>query len=307
MKIGMLLHMDRGVDSVLAEARAADSQGYDTVWLFDHLSNPFGADGPDGPHEPFTLMTAVGAVTSNVRLAWAMLNLSFRHPAVLAKMLATLDHITHGRVICAVGSGWFKREYEAYGIPLIDDHDDRAAYGREAIRAMRELWTHPAPEVIDFNGKFIQLKQISFNPAPYTKPHPPIWFGGDSDASLQTVKELADGWVMLTSGNPQRLAEVQAMPDWPKRPMELMKNARIHVGETRQAALDEVAAIIAKGGRNIPATVEEYVAREVVGTPDECAAKLREIESWGITTVRVDCMDAAHQERIARLVIPRVG
>jgi alkanesulfonate monooxygenase SsuD/methylene tetrahydromethanopterin reductase-like flavin-dependent oxidoreductase (luciferase family) len=102
MKIGMLLHPERGVESVLEEARAADEQGFDSVWLFDHLLDIRGSQGPDGPLDSLILMTAIGAVTRRMRLAWAMLNPSFDYPAVLAKRLATLDQITHGRVICTL-------------------------------------------------------------------------------------------------------------------------------------------------------------------------------------------------------------
>src|SRR5438045_601172 len=140
MQFGLLLHPERGIDAVFEEARLADQQGYDSIWLFDHLMGFRGDHTPDGPLDSFTLMTALGAVTSRVRLAWAMLNLSFRKPAVLAKMLATLDLITHGRVICSVGSGWFKEEYEAYDIPLVDDHDERVEFAPDAVRPMRELW-----------------------------------------------------------------------------------------------------------------------------------------------------------------------
>ncbi len=242
MKVGLLLHPERGIDAVLEEARAADAQGFSTVWLFDHLANPSGDDGPDGPFDSFTLMTAVGAVTLRVRLAWAMLNLSFRRPAVLAKMLATLDHISKGRVICSVGSGWFKREYEAYDVPLVDDHDERVEYAREVVRFLKEAWTHPAPASIDFEGQFVHVKELAFNPAPYTKPHPPIWIGGDSEVTLTSVKELADGWVMLTSGTKDRLAEVTSAPDWPERPMELVRNVRVHVAPTAEEALAEATA-----------------------------------------------------------------
>src|SRR5689334_3522323 len=96
MKFGIQLHQERGADAVLEEARLADAQGFDSVWLFDHLM-AFRAGGPHvalEPLETFTLMSAVGAVTHHVRLAFAMLNLSFRHPPVLAKMLTTLDQIT---------------------------------------------------------------------------------------------------------------------------------------------------------------------------------------------------------------------
>src|SRR5579884_1545745 len=141
MKLGLLLHPDSGADAVLEEARRADRQGFDSVWLFDHMMDWRGRHGSHAPLDSFTMMTAVGAVTSRVRLAWAMLNPSFRTPALLAKMLATLDQVTHGRVICTLGAGWFKDEYEAYRLPFIEDHDERIAQAREAILLMKELWS----------------------------------------------------------------------------------------------------------------------------------------------------------------------
>ena len=153
MQLGMLLHPERGMDAVLEEARVADQQGFDSVWVSDHLMDTRGQDGPDGPFDSFTLMTAVGAVTSRTRLAWAMLNPSFHFPAVLAKRLSTLDHITHGRVICTLGAVWFKAEYRAYNVPLVDDHDERIEHEREVIRLLKELWTHPAPAQSDVRRK----------------------------------------------------------------------------------------------------------------------------------------------------------
>src|SRR5205823_5620387 len=184
MKVGLTLHPERGLDALFEEARQADRQGYDSIWLGDHLMSPSGETSPDGPLDMFTLGTALGAWTMRVRIAWAMPNLGFRPPTVLAKMLATLDHTTHGRVIATVGSGWFKEEYEAYGIPLIDDHDERVEYAREVVMLLRELWTHPAPERVTFEGKHVRVRDLPFSPAPFQRPHPPIWFGGDSDATI---------------------------------------------------------------------------------------------------------------------------
>jgi alkanesulfonate monooxygenase SsuD/methylene tetrahydromethanopterin reductase-like flavin-dependent oxidoreductase (luciferase family) len=308
MKFGLLLHPERGVDSVIEEAKAADRQGFDSIWLFDHLEEFRGEPGPDLPHDSFTLMTALGAVTTRTRLAWAMLNLSFRKPAVLAKMLATLDQITHGRVICSAGAGWFKHEYEAYDLPFQEEHDDRLAYAREALLLMRELWTHPAPERVNFSGSFLTVRDLAFNPAPYQRPHPPIWFGGDSAASLALVKELADGWVMLRT-TPESLSQALDAPDWPGRDMTLVRNGRIVVGSTQVEALETVARTIeaSAGSTGMPATVDEFVARFIVGTVEECLAQIAEIEKTGINYLRLAFEDAAQQEMVAREVLPRVA
>ncbi|HSC25715.1 MAG TPA: LLM class flavin-dependent oxidoreductase, partial [Vicinamibacterales bacterium] len=223
MRLGLLLHPERGLDAVYDEARAADRQGYDSIWLGDHLMNTQGRHTADGPLDAFTLMTAIATQTTRVRLAWSMLNVSFRYPAMLAKVLATLDHISRGRVIATLGSGSYPPEYEAYNIPVIMDHDARVAYAREVILLLQELWTHPAPARVSFAGKHVRTCELPFSPAPYQKPHPPIWIGGESDATVQMVKDLADGWVMLTRGGPDRLAQVLASPDWPARAITIVR------------------------------------------------------------------------------------
>ncbi|HEY3059503.1 MAG TPA: LLM class flavin-dependent oxidoreductase [Chloroflexota bacterium] len=285
MKFGVLLHQERGADAVLREARLADEQGFDSVWLFDHLmSIRSPADhGPGEPLETFTLLTAVGAVTHHVRLAFAMLNLSFRHPPVLAKMLATLDQITHGRVICSIGAGWFEEECAAYDIPFVADHDERIAREREIAMLFKALWTHPAPERTTFHGRYVRVTELPFNPAPYQTPHPPIWVGGDSVATQQLAKELADGWVTLRAATPETLQQVRAAPDWPQRDFTIVRNANIMVGETVSA-----------------------LPNAIVGTPQECAEQVRDIESWGVNYLRVGFDTLERQTAFANTVLPLV-
>jgi alkanesulfonate monooxygenase SsuD/methylene tetrahydromethanopterin reductase-like flavin-dependent oxidoreductase (luciferase family) len=305
MKVGMLLHPERGVDAVLEEARSADQQGFDSVWVFDHLMDFRGRHGPDGPMDSFVLMTAVGAVTRRTRLAWAMLNPSFDYPAVLAKRLATLDHITHGRVICTLGAGWFKDEYLAYNIPLLEDHDERIAQEREVILLLKELWTHPAPEKVTFDGKYVRCVDLQFNPAPFQQPHPPIWVGGDSPATLGLVKEQADGWVMLSSGNPETLGRVLGESDWPSRPMTLVRNAWIIAAETESVALQQATEVFNSGG--VRGTLDDFLQNNAIGTPQQCLERLREIESWGINYVRAAFASAEQQAAVARLVLPMLS
>jgi FMNH2-dependent dimethyl sulfone monooxygenase len=301
----MLLHPERGVDAVLEEACNADRQGFDSVWLSDHLMDIRGSQGPDGPLDSFTLMTAIGAITRRTRLAWAMLNPSFHYPSVLAKRLATLDHVTHGRVICTLGAGWFKQEYHAYGIPLLDDHDERIAQEREVIQLLKELWTHPAPRKVTFEGKYVQCHELQFNPAPVQQPHPPIWVGGDSPATVNLVKELADGWVMLTSGNAETLGTVLAAPDWPRRPMALVRNAWVFVAETEAAAVTQATEEFTNGrsGR-IRGSLEDFLQNNAVGTPEQCLRRLSEMESWGINYIRINFAGPSQQEAAARLLLP---
>ena len=309
MKFGLQLHQERGGDAVLDEARLADEQGFDSVWLFDHLM-AFRAGAEHHNHEPletFTLMTAVGAVTRQVRLAFATLNLSFRHPPVLAKMLATLDQITHGRVICSIGAGWFEEECRAYGIPFVADHDERVGREREIALLFKQLWTHPAPELTTFEGQYVQVHGLPFNPAPYQRPHPPIWVGGDSDSTVALVKELADGWVMLRSGTPEILGRVRSAPDWPTRPMTLARNATIYAYADRDVAVAAATRVFESGAAGPAPTLEAYLQNAILGTPEECLARIEEMEAWGINYLRLTFPSLNHQTQFAESLLPLVA
>jgi len=312
MKVGTLLHPERGVDFVFEEARQADNQGYDSIWLGDHLMSGRGSwrgpDGPTGPLDAFTMMSAIGAITQHTRLAWSMLNVSFRYPSMLAKVLATLDVITKGRVICTLGSGSFPGEYEAYNIPLPEDHDARVGYTREVVMLLKELWSNPAPKTTTFNGKYVQVKDLPFNPAPYQKPSIPIWIGGESEPTLQIVKDLADGWVTLTrSSNTQSergdasdpLLKITTAPDWPKRDMTVVRQVRLFVAETKeQAWADARQSLGEKAGQQ---------SHEIIGTPEECLEQIDQQAQVGVNYLRVTFDDLAQQERVARLLLPRLN
>lgn len=307
MKIGLMLHPHRGVESVFREAQEADAQGYDSVWVGDHLTYPKAEARPNGPLDSLTLMTAIGAITSRVRLAWGVLNPTFRRPLVTAKMLASLDHITKGRVICAVGAGSNAAEHYAYDMPWLADHGQRTAYGREVVRLWKQVWTHPAPEVINFDGDFIHAKGLTFNPQPYQRPHPPIWIGGESDSTVESVRELADGWILLTGGGYDRIAQVTKSPDWPKRPMDVIKNIRIHVAPTRDEAIADARLSFEHGGLYVPSTFEEFLATSAVGTPEECVQVIENLRGYGVTYLRSEFRDAAHQAQVAKLLLPLVA
>jgi dimethylsulfone monooxygenase len=312
MKIGLQLHPDRGVDAVIAEAVRADQQGYDAVWLSDHIMNTRGEHRPDGPLDLFTLAVAIGAVTSRTRLAWGTLNVTMRPPALFAKMLTSLDQITHGRVIATLGSGWNRAEYDAYNLPWIEDHDERVEAGRETIRLFKQLWSSPAPQTTTFEGKYVQVRDLPFNPEPYQKPHMPIWIGGESEATLQTVRELGDGWMMLSSGGkPEVLRSVLSHPEWPQRPMTLVKGGRIVVSETRDGAITEASKeyerLQSTAPQFAPPTLDEFLEREIVGTPDECLARLQALEDLGVNYLRLNFTSDASQDRVAALILPRLG
>jgi alkanesulfonate monooxygenase SsuD/methylene tetrahydromethanopterin reductase-like flavin-dependent oxidoreductase (luciferase family) len=166
------------------------------AWLFDHLMPIFG--DPDGPtYEGWTLLSALAARTSRLGVGLLVTSNRFRPPAVLAKIAATVDAVSGGRLVFGIGAGsrpdlpMARREYEAHGLPY---HDFTHSVGAlaEACTVIRRLWTEPRP--FDFDGEFVHLTGAYGNPKPVQRPHPPILIGGRSGPTLRVAAEHADLW-----------------------------------------------------------------------------------------------------------------
>ncbi|GAA4984579.1 LLM class flavin-dependent oxidoreductase [Actinopolymorpha pittospori] len=166
------------------------------AWLFDHLM-PIAGD-PNGPiYEGWTLLSALAAQTSRLRLGLLVTSNRFRPPAMLAKIATTVDIVSAGRLDFGIGVGsrpshpLARREYEAHGLPF---HDSAHAVGSlaEACTVIRRLWTEAEP--FDFHDTHLDLTGAFGNPKPVQRPHPPIIIGGRSSATLRVVAEHADMW-----------------------------------------------------------------------------------------------------------------
>jgi alkanesulfonate monooxygenase SsuD/methylene tetrahydromethanopterin reductase-like flavin-dependent oxidoreductase (luciferase family) len=166
------------------------------AWLFDHLM-PIAGD-PNGPaFEGWTLLSALAAQTQRLRLGLLVTSNRFRPPAMLAKIAATVDVVSGGRLEFGIGAGSrpghpiARREYLAHGLPY---YDFAWSIGNlaEACTVIRRLWTEDEP--FDFDGSYIQLTGAFCNPKPIQRPHPPIVIGGRSAATLRIVAEHADVW-----------------------------------------------------------------------------------------------------------------
>lgn len=178
-------------------ALAAEERSFDSVWMFDHFFNR-GADGSiEGMHEAWTTLSAVGAVTSRVQLGTLVLCAGFRSPGLLAKMAASLDEVSGGRVILGVGAGWHDPEYEAFGYP-VDHRVDRL---EETLRILRPLLDG---ESVTFTGDFIQFRGAVLAPAPTRRI--PVLVAADGPRMLRLTARYADAWNAAWYGVPdQRL------------------------------------------------------------------------------------------------------
>jgi probable F420-dependent oxidoreductase len=197
-------------EAIVTFAREAERRGVASLWISDHVIFPRTATGrypggrfphpPDKPYlEPVTVLTAAAVATERARLGSSVFILGHRHPVVMAKMLASIDAMSGGRLICGVGVGWWKEELEILGVPF----HARGRQADEAIRVFKALWTMDNPA---FEGEFFRFRDIGFAPKPVQRPHPPIWVGGDSPGAFRRVVTLGDGW-HATSKTPAQLRE----------------------------------------------------------------------------------------------------
>lgn len=179
----------------------AERLGFHSVWLPDHVINAH-MDVSVPMFECWTVLSALAAETGRVRLAGHTFNNSLRNPAVLAKMAATLDVVSGGRLIYSLGSSWFRREVESYGLTWVE-HQDRVTRLREALLIADALWTRPTAS---FDGEHYTIRDAVLEPKPVQRPRIPIWVPGDSEAIRALAAELADVWLIYAK-EPEVIAE----------------------------------------------------------------------------------------------------
>ena len=202
LKFGIRLNIqgEMGAESsgfayTLEMAQLAESLGFDSVWIPDHVENAH-LDRSKPILEYWTTLTAIGAMTERVRLGGHSINNTFRHPGLTAKIACTLDQITGGRVILAPGSGWFADESKSYGFNEWSDNGlVRIKRLDESLHVMRGLMTEDG---FSFEGEYFRLKEAYCNPKPVQKPYPPIWIAGDSPPTQELMAEHGDVWFMYS-------------------------------------------------------------------------------------------------------------
>lgn len=188
----------------------ADDLGYDALFAFDHFMPIFSET--DGPcFEGWTLLASLAGKTSRAKVGLLVTGNTYRNPALVAKMAATVDHATGGRVILGLGAGWFEREHEAYGFPFYTA-GGRARRLVEAVEVIQLLFTQ---EKSNFDGKYYQLKDAPFEPKTVQKPHPPILIGGMGPKVIQPLAaRRADIWhFFVREGGPEQAKKVIAAFD----------------------------------------------------------------------------------------------
>jgi probable F420-dependent oxidoreductase len=191
-------------EAVAALARRADELGFGSVWVTDHIAiptqaasrYPYTVDGrlPWDPSIPYldalTALSWIAALTRSVRLGTSVLVLPMRHPLPVAKAMATLDHLSGGRAVLAVGAGWFAEEFALLGQPF----HDRGRRLDDAVQLLRACW---GPDPVRYRGRFYDLPAFAMAPKPPQGSRLPVLAGGEGDAALRRVAAVCDGWQPL--------------------------------------------------------------------------------------------------------------
>jgi len=187
-------------DELTSRARFAEEAGFEAFWIFDHFK-PLYAD-PKGPcFEGWTLLAALAAITSRIRLGTLVTGITYRHPSILVTEAVTVDHVSNGRVEFAIGAAWYDGEHRELGVdfPPTRERIERLA---DAIHIYKLLTTE---EDVSYEGKHYSLDNATYLPRPVQDPYPPLWLGASGEkVMLPLVGRTADAW--HTFGNRKDLA-----------------------------------------------------------------------------------------------------
>jgi len=263
-------------DTIARVAERAEEWGLDSFWLSDHLL----AQSPE--LDVIATLSLLAARTSKIKFGPSVFLLNLRHPLVAAKSFASLDYLSHGRVVMAVGTGANLADYAACGIPT----EGRGRRLDEGILILRKVWTEPKAS---FHGKYFNFDNVTIEPRPQPRTNTDsgtidIWVGGRSDAALKRTARLADGY----------FASFQT-PEEFTRNMATVRtyaaqfgraNARIESGlillcrlaASRERAMEEMRPALAAMGRG----AEALVQRTIYGSPDDIMRRLEEYIAIGL-------------------------
>ena len=331
MKVGIALpHYDfsypdgraADLEATIEFAQRAEQLGYDSVWMSDHffldLSRYGGPSKRFASLEAMTTLAAIAVETEQVRLGTLVLCEAFRHPPLLAKMAATLDIVSGGRLDLGVGAGWYEDEYRAFGYDFapIGERMERL---RETVVILAGMLSQ---ERFSFEGRYYRVEDAPNAPPPVQRPRPPIWVGGKGGPKLmRIVAEGADGWNTVWRWTPEayaeRVAELERACDRAGRdPATVRRSLGLYtvVGSDRDdlskrwGRTTERAPIDASG-----LAMKDFARDTLVGTAEHCVARIKEFEALGVENfvcsfglVPFSVSDQEQVELFAREVLPAV-
>ncbi len=266
-------------DSLKHLVLRAESSGFDSFWVMDHFHQIQFVGAPDEPMlEGWTTIAALSAVTSKIRLGTLVTGNTYRHPSVLAKIGATLDVMSKGRLFMGIGAGWNEEEANAYGIPF-PSTKERLKRLEESVQIIKKMWTE---EKANFNGKYYKLQDAYCNPKPIQKPHPTIMVGGEGEReTLRIVAKYENACNLFGSANTvkHKLNVLREHCETSGRDYNKIlktKLSRVVIGKSRDEAERRLAELF-EG-----ASPERIKEMSIYGTSEEVCQEIEALRDAGI-------------------------
>ena len=255
-------------EAIATVAQEAERLGYDSVWVSDKIIvlDEYAECVGEVFYDSMSVLAYVSAHTSHIMLGTSVIVLPYRNAVHLAKVAATVDSPSHGRLLLGVGVGWLNAEFSALGASW----QDRGKHTDESLRVLRELWTNDAPR---FQGSYYNFADIQFYPKPVQRPYPPLWIGGNTPRALRRVAEFGDVW-HPTWTSPEMLDE------WLPRMRKLARDAGrdpLEIGIAPRQAMK----IVSDGS----AALEEW---PLVGNVEKLIDSVRRFQEIGVGHLVMD-------------------
>jgi F420-dependent oxidoreductase-like protein len=269
-----------------ALADACEEHGIDTLFRSDHYISQSDESG-NVAHDAWTTLAGLAARTTALRLGTLVSPATFRLPGLLANAVATVDHISGGRVELGLGAGWMEREHRAYGFPFPETRT-RLAMFAEQLEVVHRLWSE---ERVDFHGAHYTLEDAPAQPKPLQRPHPPILVGGSGTrGTAEPAARFADEY-NTPFASPEDFAKIRAKVQDAcidtGRTLRYSTMTGCLIGDTRADALDRAKQLYERVPRepSFDDWLAAYSQRALVGSVDEIAERLREYERAGCERV----------------------
>ena len=278
------------VDSMTRIAVEGEAMGFDYLTMTDHVvlpdtkvpgypyseSGEFYEDAPTERHEQLLAMAYVAARTTRIRLVAAVLVVPHRPAVLAAKMLATLDVLSGGRLVVGIGAGWLETEFDAV---VTTPFAERCAVTDEYIDAFRILWTERSPR---FAGRYTHFDGIVLEPKPVQRPHPPIWVGGEAGPAVRRAARVGDAWYPIGSNNKHLLDTLPRL----KAGIARLRQATGEAG--RGPGSVGVGYRVKRYGAVVPPVASDGERRLFSGGETDIIGDFRALRDMGVTAIDVD-------------------
>lgn len=296
------------IESTVERAKFLEKNGFSWFSFMDHLwQEPYLGYRDEDFFDCYTMLPVIARETDSIDISSLVTCTHYRNPALLGRIITTLDHISNGRAILGIGAGWVEQEYEGYGYEF-SDISTRISQMENAIELIKHMWNEPSP--ITYKGEYYSIKDVYLDPKPVQTPHPPVLIGGNGEKlTLRAVAKHADGWNALTL-TPRELEEKlevlkkrcnEVERNFDDIEVSILKNMFIRETNDRAKRIFEEKVSDTETG---PFREDDY---GLVGSPEYITTQLKEFQEIGADLIQFMVMhnDKETIEQFCNKVAPK--